>query len=190
MPLKEYYFDDDNYEVGYLYLFGRNYLEPYLLNYPLKRALQDWGSASVLPEWQIIYVYFQPWNNLFAFEFQGSYLDYAVYCLEEYYNQGLDVGYDLGREDGLQAGYDYGYDVGYGDGHYDGWGEGYGDGHYDGWGEGYAEGYEAASVDNGFYEGYQAGYNDGFDEALEEINAVERVIPSAIGSIWLVVRDF
>lgn len=43
---------------------------------------------------------------------------------------------------------------------------------------------------NNEIENLQDEYNRGYHEAIEEINALEEIVPSAFGSIWLVIKDF
>jgi len=190
-PVKEYYFDDDEFYVGNFYLFGRNYFDAYLLHYPFKNALQYYGSASSIPEWDRIYVYFQPWNNLFTFEFRGSDLEYAVFCIEEYYYNGWDVGYDFGREDGLQDGYDYGYNYGYNEGYEVGYDEGYIEGVDLGYHDGYYEGYLDGLYISECGPIYEQGFADGQESRLAENNAsfyqgIEKwLVPAIIAVIAL-----
>jgi len=170
VAIKDYEFDDGFLDEGSIYDFGRNFFDAYLLDYVIPYYLDTWGSGITIPEWDRAYVYFQPWNQLFTFEFRGSGLEYAAYCIEYYYYDGFDTGFDYGREDGLQDGYDYGYDYGYDVG-YD---YGYDVGFFDAYVE-YIEAYDLG-YDDGYYEGYIDGlyisecgpiYEQGFADGQE-----------------------
>lgn len=171
VAIKDYEFDDGFLDEGSIYDFGRNFFDAYLLDYVIPYYLDTWGSGITIPEWDRAYIYFQPWNQRFTFEFRGSALEYAVYCIEEYYYHGYDVGFDYGREDGLQEGYDYGYDYGYNEGYDVGYDEGYIEGIDLGYQEGYYEGYIDGLYISECGPIYEQGFKDGQESKLAENNA-------------------
>ena len=171
VAIKDYEFDDGFLDEGSIYDFGRNFFDAYLLNYVIPYYLNTYGSGIIIPEWDRAYIYFQPWNQLFTFEFRGSALEYAVFCIEEYYYQGFDVGFDYGREDGLQEGYDYGYDYGYNEGYDVGYDEGYIEGVDLGYQDGYYEGYLDGLYISECGPIYEQGFKDGQESRLAENNA-------------------
>ena len=199
VPIKEYQLEDGLLETGADSVYGSVYFEPYLLQYVIPRYYNRWGSGETIPEWDRTYVYWDVEDQWFAFEFQGSGVDYAAFCIEEYYyngqeagyewgyDVGFDLGYEIGREDEYPSAYNYGYN--------DGYDVGYDEGYIEGIDLGYQEGYYEGYI-NGLYISecgpiYEQGFKDGQESKLAENNAsfyqgIEKwLVPAIIAVIAL-----